>query len=70
MKKISYMKFQKKNSGQFIARKGSKVLASGKTLGDLRKHMKEKRIPYTSDIVVGYVGPRGAVCVYSVSIPI
>jgi len=64
------MKNQKKNIGQFIARKGSKVLASGKTLGDLRKHMKEKKIPYTDKVVVGYVSPRGAVCVYSISLPI
>lgn len=63
------MKLQK-NSGQFIARKGSKIVASGKTLGDLRKHMKAKKITYTNDIVVGYVAPRGAVCVYPISISI
>lgn len=70
MKKVSYMKFQKKHGGQFIARKGAKILAAGKTLGNLRKEMKAKGIPYTNDITIGYVDPRGAVSVYPLSLSI
>jgi len=70
MKKTAYSKLQKKYGGQFVARRGSRVLASAPSLGSLKKTLKTKGIPYTSKITIGYIDPQGVVCVYRVSVPL
>ncbi len=68
MKKTAYAQWQKKYGGQFIARKGSKVLAWASSLKSLRKVLEAKGISYTGDITIGYVDPLGAICVYRISL--
>lgn len=64
MKSISYIKLQDKYSNKFIARHGTKIIATGKTLRQLFLRLSQKNIPYDNRIIIGHVPPKGAVCIY------
>jgi hypothetical protein len=70
MNQSTYSQFQKKYGGCFIARRGSKVLAWAPSLKKLRGVLRERGILHKNDVAIGYIDPRGAVCVYQVSLPV
>lgn len=61
----SYTQLQEKFGGKFIARMDGHVIASAKTSKALwnkvRKHIGNPRL------TIGYVAPKGAVCIYGFS---
>ena len=59
MKKLLYSQLQKKHGGQFVARRGSKVLAWGRTLRVLHRTLAAKGIAYTDKVTIGYADPHG-----------
>jgi hypothetical protein len=70
VKRFAYAQLQKKYGGRFIARKGSTVLAWAPTVKSLLKTLNTKGIAYTEKVTIGYVDPRGAICVYRISLPV
>ena len=56
--------------GHFVARRRSRVIAQGPTLRVLWRKLMAKGMAYANDVVIGYVPPRGAICVYNLSIPV
>jgi len=70
MKKIAYSQLQKKYGGRFIARQGSRVLAWAPTVKSLLRTLNAKGIAYTDKITIGFVDPRGAICVYRIFLPL
>ena len=60
---ISYSRLQRRYGGRFIARQDDKVLASGATYRAVLAAIKQRHIR-RADVIVGYVPPRHAVCIY------
>lgn len=63
-KAVSYAKLQRRYGGKFIAREDGRVLASGLTYRQLlqaihKRHLKRSRL------IVGYVPPKNAICIYA-----
>jgi hypothetical protein len=61
---ISYAKLQRRFGGQFIARSNGKVLASGATYRKLLDTLRKHRVS-RARVVVGYVPPKDAICIYA-----
>lgn len=59
-----YLKAQKKYGGRYIARRRNQVLASAKTLKDLLKAMKIRRIDHEGEVSIGYVPSVDSLHVY------
>ena len=62
-KAISYANLQRRYGSRFIARKNSKVLASGVTYAQLLRAIHKHRLN-RQQIIVGYVPPQSAICIY------
>ena len=60
---ISYAKLQRRYGGKFIAREDGKVLASGATYPQLLKDIRKRRLNRQA-LIVGYVPPKKAICIY------
>ena len=60
---ISYAKLQRRYGGKFIARRNSHILASGGTYRALLQATRKRRLK-REDVVVGYVPPKDAICIY------
>ena len=65
IKAISYAKLQRSHQGKFIAREGGKVRASGETYPALLKAIRKRGLNRNT-LIVGYVPPKKAICIYSV----
>jgi hypothetical protein len=63
VKAISYAKLQRRYGGQFIARENGKVLAAGKTYAALLQAIRKHHLNRQA-LIVGYVPPHNAVCIY------
>ncbi len=61
----SYPQLQEKFGGKFIARLDGHVIASAKTSKTLWNKVK-KHIG-NPHLVIGYVAPKGAICIYGIS---
>jgi hypothetical protein len=64
MKAISYARLQRRYGGQFIARQNGKVLASGATYQQLLRAISKRRMS-RQRLIVGYVPPKDAICIYA-----
>ena len=64
IKAISYTKLQRRYGGKFIARQNGKVLASGTTYPQLLRAISKRRL-IRQRLIVGYVPPKGAICIYA-----
>jgi hypothetical protein len=62
-KVISYAKLQRRYGGKFIAREDGKVLASGDTYPKLLQAIRKRRLNRQA-LIVGYVPPKKAICIY------
>ena len=60
---ISYAKLQRRYGGKFIARHDGQILASGTTYRTLLQAMRKRRLK-RQDVIVGYVPPKDAICIY------
>ena len=63
IKVISYAKLQHRYGGKFIAREDGKVLASGDTYRKLLQAIRKRRLNRQL-LIVGYVPPKKAICIY------
>ena len=63
IKVISYAKLQRRYGGKFIAREDGKVLASGDTYRKLLQAIRKRRLNRQL-LIVGYVPPKKAICIY------
>ena len=63
IKVISYAKLQRRYGGKFIAREDGHVLASGATYPKLLQAIRKRRLN-RQRLIVGYVPPKGAICIY------
>ena len=63
VKVISYAKLQRRYGGKFIAREDGKVLASGDTYRKLLQAIRKRRLN-RQELIVGYVPPKKAICIY------
>ena len=63
VKAISYAKLQRRYGGKFVARENGKVLASGTTYRQLLKAIRTRRLN-RQRLIVGYVPPKDAICIY------
>jgi len=61
---ISYAKLQRRYGGKFVARQDGKVLASGATYRELLHALTKRRLNRRR-VSVGYVPPKGAICIYA-----
>lgn len=61
---ISYAKLQRRYGGQFIAREDGKVLASGNTYRQLLQAIRKRHLNRQT-LIVGYVPPKKAICIYT-----
>ena len=61
---LFYLRAQKKHGGRYIARRKARVIASAKTLKDLMKVMKARRIPHAGEVSIGYVPSSHSLHVY------
>ena len=50
-----YFRAQKKFGGKYIVRKKNKILAAAKTLSELLKLMKKKKIEHKDNVSIGFV---------------
>lgn len=64
---ISYAKLQRRYGGKFIARENGKVLASGATYPQLLQAIRKRRLN-RQRLIVGYVPPQKAICIYRIAI--
>ena len=64
-KAVSYEKLQPRYGGKFIAREDGEVRASGATYPKLLKAIRTRRLDRTK-LIVGYVPPKKAICIYPV----
>jgi hypothetical protein len=64
VKAISYAKLQHRYGGKFVARQDGKVLASGATYRKLLQALTKRRLN-RRHVSVGYVPPKGAICIYA-----
>ena len=63
---ISYANFQRRYIGKFIAReRDGKIRASGDTYRALLQNIHKRRLNRNT-LIVGYVPPKKAICIYSV----
>ena len=60
----THAQLQDKFGGKFIAERQNKVVASAHTMKNLFSQLKKEHIPYTKDIVISRIPPKGATCVY------
>lgn len=60
---VSYDKLQQRYGGRFIARHDSTVLASGGTYRQLLQAIRKQGLK-RKDVIVGYVPPKDAICIY------
>ncbi len=60
---VSYAKLQRRYGGKFIARTNGKVLASGATYPKLLQDIRKRRLDRLA-LIVGYVPPKNAICIY------
>ena len=65
VKVISYATLQRRYGGKFIARENGKVLASGETYRKLLQAIRKRRLNRQA-LIVGYVPPKKAICIYVV----
>lgn len=63
----SYPQLQEKYGGKFIAKIGNRVIASAKTSKALWDKV-HKEIG-TPNILIEYIEPKGAICIYGISSP-
>ena len=61
---ISYAKFQRRYGGRFIARTNGTVLASSPTYRGLLAAIEKRRLN-RRQLIVGYVPPKHAICIYA-----
>ena len=61
---VSYAKLQRRYGGKFVARQDSRVLASGATYRQLLRTIRRRHLD-RQQLIVGYVPPKGAICIYS-----
>ena len=66
-KAVSYGQFQKKYSGEYIARRENRVLAHAKTYPLLKKRILQKKLDRKS-VIIGFVPPKDMICIYASSI--
>ena len=64
LKAVSYAKLQRRYGGQFIARQDGTVLASGTTYRQLLHAISKRRLN-RQQLIVGYVPPQDAICIYA-----
>ena len=64
VKVISYAKLQRRYGGKFVARENGKVLASGDTYRGLLQAIRKRRLNRQT-LIVGYVPPKKAICIYA-----
>lgn len=64
IKAVSYAKLQHRYGGQFIAREDGRVLASGTTYRQLLQAIRKRGLK-RDDLIVGYVPPKDAICIYA-----
>ena len=64
IKAISYAKLQRRYGGKFIARQDGKVLASGATYRELLRAIRKHQLNRQA-LIIGYVSPKDAVCIYA-----
>lgn len=62
-KVVAYATLQRHYGGKFIARKNGKVLASGTTYQQLLQAIRKQQLNRRR-VIVGYVPPKGAICIY------
>ena len=61
---ISYASLQRRRVGKFIAREGDgKIRASGDTYRSLLQKIRKRHLN-RSTLIVGYVPPKKAICIY------
>lgn len=60
-----YLRAQKKFGGRYIARRRDRILAAAKTLKDLLKIMKVRKIKHEGDVSIGYVPAYNSTHVYT-----
>ena len=60
---ISYARLQRRYGGKFIARHDGEVLASGASYRALLQAIRKRRLK-RQDVIVGYVPPKDAICIY------
>ena len=63
-KAVSYGNLQRRYGGKFIARQDGKVLASGTTYRQLLRALSKRRLN-RQQLIVGYVPPKDAICIYA-----
>lgn len=63
-KTISYAKLQHRYGGRFIARENGKVLASSPTYRGLLTAIRKRHLN-RQQLIVGYVPPKDAICIYA-----
>ena len=63
-KAVSYGPLQRRYGGKFIARENGKVLASGGTYRQLLQAIAKRRLK-RERLIVGYVPPKDAICIYA-----
>ena len=63
----SYYQLQKKFGGKFIAKLNNRVIASSKTSKVLWD--KVKKYIGNPHLVIEYIEPKGAICIYGISSP-
>ena len=65
---ISYMKLQEKYSGEYIARRGNRILVHAKTYPSLKKKLVKEHLD-RSQLIVGFVPPKNTISIYANQIP-
>lgn len=61
---ISYMKLQENYSGEYVARKGNRILVHAKTYPSLKRELVKKHLD-RSKLIVGFVPPKNTISIYA-----
>jgi hypothetical protein len=64
MRTISYTKLQENYSGEYIARKGSRIIAHAKTYPLLLKKLTHKKVDRRT-LTIGFVPSQHSLCIYA-----
>ncbi len=64
LKAVAYTKLQRRYGGKFVARENGKVLASGSTYRALLRAISKRRLN-RPQLIVGYIPPKNAICIYA-----
>lgn len=64
MKTVCYAKLQEHYAGDYIARKGDKILMHAKTYTRLIKKLAQKHINRAA-LTIGFVPPKETICIYA-----